>query len=120
MARFIGLLSQGDLGTLNVVFPDIPGCTAGGDTIKQVQKTATENLLIHIEDMLQDSRQVPKPSTFEQALADPNHESKFAIVIYVLDVESLSRESVAMGANYNLNAALLRPILGGVPSLNRT
>ncbi|HXT09362.1 MAG TPA: type II toxin-antitoxin system HicB family antitoxin [Roseiarcus sp.] len=39
MARYIGLL-DGVKGAYGVVFPDLPGCTAGGDTIAEVNADA--------------------------------------------------------------------------------
>jgi len=35
MARYVVLIDQAEDGAYGVVFPDLPGCTAMGDTVEE-------------------------------------------------------------------------------------
>lgn len=48
-----------------VYFPDLPGCTSGGDTIEEAMKDAKEALLLHLYGMEQDGESIPDPSAVE-------------------------------------------------------
>lgn len=48
-----------------VYFPDLPGCTSGGDTIEEAMKDAKEALLLHLYGMEQDGDEIPDPSAVE-------------------------------------------------------
>ncbi len=48
-------------------FPDLPGCTTGGETIEAVVENAGEALALYIEE----SGSVPPPRPLPAILADP-------------------------------------------------
>jgi predicted RNase H-like HicB family nuclease len=53
-----------------VVFPDLPGCTSGGDTVQDAAVNAAEVLALHIEGMLEDGGRIPEPSPLDAPLPD--------------------------------------------------
>jgi predicted RNase H-like HicB family nuclease len=49
-----------------VVFPDLPGCVSGGDTLQEAADMAAEALSLHVEGMVEDGLPLPPAS-------DPGH-----------------------------------------------
>ena len=46
----------------SVFFPDLPGCTSGGDTLQEAALNAEQGLAAHIALMLSADEPVPAPS----------------------------------------------------------
>jgi predicted RNase H-like HicB family nuclease len=72
-ARFYRALIIQDEGDLpedgyGVVFPDLPGCTSGGDTIEEAYEHAFEALALHIEGMSEEGLALPEPTPFNGAM----------------------------------------------------
>ena len=53
-----------------VVFPDLPGCTSGGDSLQEAAQNAPEALAFHIEGMIEAGEAVPEPGTLDAPLPD--------------------------------------------------
>jgi predicted RNase H-like HicB family nuclease len=52
--RHYPAIVEGDAETgYNVFFPDVPGCTSGGDTLQEAALNAEEALASHIELMIE-------------------------------------------------------------------
>jgi predicted RNase H-like HicB family nuclease len=49
----------------SVFFPDLPGCTSGGDTLQEAALNAEEGLAAHIALMLSAGEPVPPPSSLD-------------------------------------------------------
>ena len=49
----------------SVFFPDLPGCTSGGDTLQEAALNAEEGLAAHIALMLGAGEPVPTPSSLD-------------------------------------------------------
>ena len=49
----------------SVFFPDLPGCTSGGDTLQEAALNAEEGLAAHIALMLGAGESVPAPSSLD-------------------------------------------------------
>lgn len=43
--------------------PDLPGCVATGDTLKDVEDQIQEAIAFHIQGMREDGLQIPEPSS---------------------------------------------------------
>jgi predicted RNase H-like HicB family nuclease len=41
--------------------PDLPGCIAAGDTVKEVRKLIAEAIQMHLEGMREDGNPMPEP-----------------------------------------------------------
>ncbi len=57
---------EGDAATgYSVFFPDVPGCTSGGDSLQEGARNAEEALTAHIALMLEAGEQVLPPSRLD-------------------------------------------------------
>ena len=65
----IGQDAAPDTG-FGVVFPDLPGCISGGDSVQQAAECAVEALALHIEGMTAEGLPVPDPSPPDAPLPD--------------------------------------------------
>lgn len=50
-------------GGFGVVFPDLPGCISGGDSVQDAASQAAEALALHIEGISEDGLDIPAPSS---------------------------------------------------------
>jgi predicted RNase H-like HicB family nuclease len=50
----------------SVFFPDLPGCTSGGDTIQEAATNAEEALAGHVALMIEDGEAVPEPGSLDE------------------------------------------------------
>ena len=79
--RFISLLSPGN-GSVDVVFPDFPGCVSQGDTMDEAVSMAEEALTFHTAGMVEDGDPLPAATALEVILNDPDTEPG-AVAVYV-------------------------------------
>ena len=64
--RHYPAIVEGDAETgYSVFFPDLPGCTSGGDTLQEAALNAEEGLAAHIALMLNAGEPVPAPSNLD-------------------------------------------------------
>ena len=62
---------EGDAETgYSVFFPDLPGCTSGGDTLQAAALNAEQALAAHLALMIEGGEKVPPPSRLDD-LARP-------------------------------------------------
>jgi len=88
-----------------VVFPDLPGCVSGGDSVQLAATNAAEALSLHIEGMVEDGLPIPSPSSPDARLPEWLADVPGAIVARVLvPVEMPGR---AIRANITLDEGLL-------------
>jgi predicted RNase H-like HicB family nuclease len=70
-ARHYPAIVEGDTdGGYSVFFPDLPGCTSGGDTLQETALNAEEALAAHLALMIENSERVPAPGCLDD-LARP-------------------------------------------------
>lgn len=69
MARYIGLL-DGVEGAYGIVFPDLPGCTAGGDTIADVTSDAIAAVREWVLDAREGNEEIPRARDMAALKAD--------------------------------------------------
>lgn len=55
---YVAVIERGKSG-IGVFFPDVPGCTSGGDTLRDAAENAAEALALHLEGT--DERPAPTP-----------------------------------------------------------
>jgi predicted RNase H-like HicB family nuclease len=64
--RHYPAIIEGDAKTgYSVFFPDLPGCTSGGDSLQQAALNAEQALAGHVELMLGASETLPEPSILD-------------------------------------------------------
>lgn len=56
----------------DVFFPDLPGCTSGGNTIQDAAQQAEEALDMHLTGLIEDGEPFPEPSDIEAIVVDPD------------------------------------------------
>lgn len=56
--------------TWGVTFPDLPGCTSGGDTLEEASSRAREALAGHIAAMVADGDTIPPARRYHDLLRD--------------------------------------------------
>lgn len=69
MTRYIGII-DGEDGAYGVVFPDLPGCTSGGETADEAARNAVEAIGLWIEEALARGAAVPRARSFAEITAD--------------------------------------------------
>ncbi len=52
----------GEDAPVGVVFPDLPGCVSQGDDLHHAAEMAMEAVALHVEGMVEDGDELPKPS----------------------------------------------------------
>lgn len=72
MAHYIAIIEDaGPDHAVGVWFPDLPGCTSGGDDIDHALRNAPEALELYAESIQEDGKPLPRPRTIAELKADP-------------------------------------------------
>jgi predicted RNase H-like HicB family nuclease len=71
MARYVVLIDQAETGAYGVVFPDLLGCTAMGDTIEEALANAAEAAVDWAAEVRKDGIEIPAPRSAAEVIADP-------------------------------------------------
>lgn len=66
---FPAVIERGREG-FGVFFPDLPGCTSGGDTVEQAERNAAEALDLYLGSMVEDGDAIPTPTPLDQIESD--------------------------------------------------
>ena len=77
MARYIALIDR-STAAYGAVFPDLPGCTAMGRTMRDLLNDATEALRDWIEITIENGGKIPQPRSLETLRHDPDVKHSFA------------------------------------------
>ena len=70
-------------GGYGVFFPDLPGCTSGGDTLQEAALYAEEALQAHIELSVEHGEAVPPPSDLAALAVDPDVREAARVLVRV-------------------------------------
>jgi predicted RNase H-like HicB family nuclease len=72
MAHYVAIIEDaGPDHAVGVWFPDLPGCTSGGDDIDGAPRNAPEALELYAESFEAEGRLLPRPRTLTEFKADP-------------------------------------------------
>ncbi|GAC88557.1 hypothetical protein NBRC3257_2154 [Gluconobacter thailandicus NBRC 3257] len=112
MTSYIGLIHKDPESDFGVTFPDFPGCVSAGDTLDDAKAMGTEALNGHVKCMAEDGYSLPKPSTLEAIMADPDNASGVAFLV------SVETPSKPVRVNVMLDEKLLEVIAGA--NMNRS
>lgn len=73
MPHYIAILEDaGPDKAVGVWFPDLPGCTSGGDDMDEALLNAPEALMLYAESLAEENLPLPKPRTLSALRADPS------------------------------------------------
>jgi predicted RNase H-like HicB family nuclease len=62
MSKYLFVLESTKTG-FSAYVPDLPGCVAAGESAEVVTRAIREAIEFHLEGMLDEGEQIPKPST---------------------------------------------------------
>jgi predicted RNase H-like HicB family nuclease len=72
MAHYVALIEDaGPDRAVGVWFPDLPGCTSGGDNIDEALRNAPEALELYAESFEEGGKPLPRPRTLTELRSDP-------------------------------------------------
>ena len=102
-----------------VIFPDLPGCFSAADEFDDVFSNAAEALSLHVECLMEDDMEVPKPSTPEilRKNAEWNEWFKTSSLIMVPLLVNVAKPK---RVNISLNPSLLSAIDQAAAQQNMT
>ena len=110
MTRYVGLLDGGE-SAYGIVFPDLPGCTAGGATIEETMTAAIEAVGDWILDARDDGEPIPQARDMfaikrDERVAEALRNGAAALVVVPVVIDS----GRPAKANLSLDSGLLHAI----------
>lgn len=109
MPRYTALI-DGEAGAYGVVFPDLPGCTAMGNTIDEAITNAVEALHDWAEVTIETGNAIPAPRAIEKLRADPAVVEALAEGASLTTVPLIRETGKPTKANISIDAAILAAI----------
>lgn len=67
-----------------VIFPDFPGCIFAGETLDEALLNARKGLIFHMEGLFEQGEILPKPSTLEEIMKDPDNKVAIPCLIRLI------------------------------------
>ena len=83
---YVAVLERGPNGSFGVFFPDLPGCVTAGDTADEAMRDAHEALALHVEGMVAEGLELPKPSSVH-AFGQEDFPESDVVSLFVVPVE---------------------------------
>ena len=105
MSGYIGLIRKDSQSDYGVSFPDFPGLVTAGIDLDDARRMAEEALALHVDGMLEDGEALPKPSTLEEMMTDPENRDGVAVLV---SLKLAARKAVRL--NITLAEDILREI----------
>lgn len=100
---YIALIHKDEDSAYGVSFPDFPGCISAGDTFEDAMAMSKEALGFHVQGMMEDGLNIPKPSTFEAIRKDKNawwtedlEEAEVARVPLLVNIAAPKRVNISL------------------------
>jgi predicted RNase H-like HicB family nuclease len=90
--------------TYGVTFPDLPGCTSGGDDLAHAITNAGEALALHTSSMLEDGDELPTPTPLNRVEIEPD------LDVYAIALIEARQPSRKVRINVMMDAKLLEEI----------
>jgi predicted RNase H-like HicB family nuclease len=73
MPHYIALIHKDEGSDYGVSFPDFPGVATAGRTLDEARAMAEEALAFHVEGVVEDGDPVPKPTTLDAVMSNPEN-----------------------------------------------
>lgn len=103
-------LIDGAEGAYGATFPDLPGCTAMGDTMDEVLENASEALRAWVETVAASGADIPAPRSLAEVVTDPEVKEELAegvVLSSILLIRDLGRP---VKANMSIDSGVLAAI----------
>jgi predicted RNase H-like HicB family nuclease len=110
MATFyVGMVDKGGEGW-GVTFPDLPGCTSGGETMGELFAMSIEAARLWAEDMSSDA--MPRPRSMDELLKDPEVRATIEAIgpVSFIEVPLVRDSGRAVRTNVSFDSGLLDAI----------
>lgn len=78
---YVAIIEGGDTPGFSVFFPDLPGCTSGGDTIDEAARNAQEALGLHLWGMMEYGEEIPTPTPYQDIPVDPEVQEAARVLV---------------------------------------
>lgn len=91
-----GIVEGDDETGFCVFFPDLPGCTSGGDDLQSAARNAEVGLTSHLRLMLEDGDPIPEPSDLRAIPKDPEIDEVARIMVRAVLPSRSVRVNVSM------------------------
>ena len=73
MQHYLAIVEEGDENhAYGIWFPDVRGCFSGGDTFEEAMRNAPEALALHLQLLIEDGGELPRPRSLAELKADPD------------------------------------------------
>ena len=82
VAYYPAIIERGKHG-FGVYFPDVPGCTSGGDSIHQAVRNAEDALRGHLGIMIEDGDDIAAPTDLDSVPRDPEVREAARVLVRV-------------------------------------
>lgn len=109
MSRYTVLI-DGKVGDYGVIFPDLPGCNAMGETIDEALNNAVESLRHWVEVVNAKGKAIPEPRTPDAIRADERFAEDFAAGAALGSVTLVRKLGRSVKANLSLDSGILAEI----------
>ena len=109
MARYTALI-DGEVGAYGVVFPDLPGCTAMGNSVEEAIANAAEAMRDWISVTLEMGGTIPEPRSLEVLRNDPDVITALAEGASLACVPLVRETGKPAKANLSIDAGILQAI----------
>lgn len=109
MSRYTVLI-DGTAGAYGVVFPDLPGCTAMGETLDEALSNAVEALRQWVEIASARGRAIPEPRSPDAIRANARFAEDFAAGATLGSVTLVRKLGRSVKANLSLDSGILAAI----------
>src|SRR5688572_9623356 len=109
MARYVALV-EGERGSFGLIFPDLPGCVAMGDTLDEVVLRGTEALSEWVIDVVSDGLKLPKARTMDRLMKDSEVQQDLARGSIFVSIPLILDSGRSARANISIDAGLLSAV----------
>ena len=92
--EYIAYLHKEPKSSFGVSFPDFPGCITAGKTLEAARQKAVEALNLHIEGMLEDGEEIPKPSSLDDLAGDDSMKNAVAFLVSIDIADKVQRFNI--------------------------
>jgi predicted RNase H-like HicB family nuclease len=94
--EYIAYMYKDPRSDYGVAFPDFPGCVTAAKNPAQAIRRAQEVLEFHIDGMVKDGDKIPKPSTVNDIVNDPERKDAIMVFLVRADAEPPKRINISL------------------------
>jgi predicted RNase H-like HicB family nuclease len=109
MVRYMALI-DGEAGAYGVIFPDLPGCNAMGETLDEALVHAAQSLRDYVADALEQGETVAAPRALEELRQDKEVAQALASGSSLANIALVMETGRAVKANLSLDEGVLSAI----------